>query len=211
MGREPLEAPKQLLVEGKDELGFFQELLQHMGADTTELEIKQHGGKNRFREFLAGNLPFPPTFHNKRVDIYQPLQTLAVVRDADNDPAGAFQSVCDALKNAGYEPPAKPGQFTGDDLRIGVLILPDAKSPGMLEDLCLRALEQESILTCVDKYVACLKETGLTITNEAKSRFYTYVSSRPKPGSKLGEAAKAGYIPFASPAFDGVKAFLNAM
>jgi len=71
------------VVEGKDEERFFSSLLNHMGI--TDFQVLGVGGKTRFTANLKA-MVLTPTFAG--------VARLAVFRDADEDPAAAFESVC---------------------------------------------------------------------------------------------------------------------
>ncbi len=89
-----------------------------------------------------------------RPDFYQ-VVSLGITRDADNSAKSAFTSVCDSLKNCGLPYPSQPGKIVGDKPKISVLILPGSQNPGMLEDVCLKAVDLNQ-LQCVDDYLKCV-------------------------------------------------------
>jgi hypothetical protein len=91
-----------------------------------------------------------------------------------------------------------------------VLILPNATTPGMLESLCLDSVANEAAIQCVDQYFDCLnRQAGVIPTNTPKARLHAFLSSKPRPGLLVGEAASAGYFPWDNPAFAHVKEFLR--
>lgn len=87
---ERLTKPKLLLGERGEEVLFFDQLLSHLGI--TEVQVEQYGGKSRLRDFLK-TLPIRPGFSQ--------VDSIGITRDADDNPDGAFQSICGSLEQAG--------------------------------------------------------------------------------------------------------------
>ncbi|MGH9755046.1 MAG: DUF3226 domain-containing protein [Blastocatellia bacterium] len=193
---------KQLLVEGRDAVAFFAALLKHLGL--SEVQIQNFGGINELRPFLKA-LRNESGFWGK-------VSSLGVIRDAENNPQGAFQSVRDSLLAADLPAPAKTIVSAGAGPQVSVLILPDAATPGMLESLCLAAVEKDQAFQCVDQYFNCLKQQMTVLPNNlTKARLHAFLSSRPKPDLLVGEAASAGYFPWNHPAFSQAKQFLQGL
>lgn len=137
--------------------------------------------------------------------------TLAIIRDADDDPIGAFQSVCDSLQHHALPVPKGHGEFTNGQLRVGVFIMPDGKADGMLESLCMQAVEDKPETPCLKAYIDCLAEKGLDPKPLEKARAHAWLASQPKPGKRVGEAAQAGYWPFDHSVFTNIWQFISAM
>lgn len=193
--------PKLLIGEGSEEVLFFDALLSHL--QITDVQVQEYKGKQALASYLR-NLP--------KVSNYQQVISLGITRDADDSATSAFQSVCASLKSAGLPVPTKSGEIAGNSPQVSVLILPDGRNSGMLEDVCLTAIETDPVLQCVDNYFDCIsKTTGRQPSNMAKARIRAWLSSQIEPDKRLGEAAKAGYLPWDSPAFDGLKQFLQAL
>ena len=73
---------KVIVVEGKDEVYFLDALLRNLKI--TDVEVRDVGGKNQFENKL-------PALVN--MSGFPDVRFLAVIRDADNDPNAAFDSV----------------------------------------------------------------------------------------------------------------------
>ena len=198
---EPITGPKVLIVEGEDEKRLFSELIAYLNLP--DIEIRDIGGKTKFRRNIRA-LAITSGFDM--------VASVGVIRDADDNPAGAFQSVCDALQDAGLARPTEPLQPVGDSPRITVMILPDGETSGMLEDLCLESVEEDPAMRCVDEYFKCLQERleGLP-RNLSKAKVHAFLASRERPGLRLGEAAQKRYWPWEHPAFEQVKRFLSIL
>lgn len=200
--------PKQLIVEGADAVRFFRALLRHMGI--TNIQIQNFGGIKDLRAFLKALYNMP--------DFLTLVTSIGIVRDAETDGGAAFQSVCSALKAANLTEPIQPMICAGNSPQVSVLILPDATTPAdatnpqMLETLCLRTVENDPVIECIEQYFICIEQRlGLLPGNIPKAKVQAFLASRSRPGLRLGEAADAGYWSWDSPALDHVKQFLEAL
>jgi hypothetical protein len=193
-----------LVVEGpKDDEWFFKALARHLGL-LEAIQIIPIYGKTNLRDRLKA-------IHSaSRQDEATEIISLGVVRDADENPAAAFQSVRDALRDAGFPVPEHALTPAGEHPRVTVLILPNEQTPGMVEDFCLKAVENDNARICVEQYFQCLQQQGLSLPrNMSKARVQAFLASKPEPGKRLGEAAEAGYWPWDDQAFDEAKIFLE--
>ena len=190
---------KLLIVEGKEEVRFFEALLKHMNIDSVQVEETQ--GKPKLQSFIK-TLPVVPN--------YETVESIAIICDADADPGSAFQSIIDALKKAGLNCPDSHGAFSQDHPKIGIFIMPDGLNPGMLEDLCLNALLHDPAMRCVEEYFNCIVKTGNSEPKPiAKAKVYAWLASRANPVRRVGEAAEAGIWSWEHPAFKNLLAFLK--
>ena len=140
------------------------------------------------------------------------LRSIGVVRDADNDAAGAFRSVCDHIRNAGYEPPAVHGEFSDATPSIGVFIVPNGEEPGAIETLCRRSKKGDAAAACVDDFLSCLDEhAAMRSTNVDKSFAHAYLAATENPVARVGEGAMQGAWNFDSPAFAELADFLREL
>jgi len=201
--RDPIKITESrlLVAEGKDEELFFEALIKNIGLQG--VQVLGRGGKTQISAFLPG-LRDVPGFDN--------VERLGIIRDADNDAKAAFQSVRDALKAAGLPVPKDCLQTAGggSDPRVTILILPGNSASGMLEDVCLKAVEDDPAMVCVEQYFDCLQEKDVTPPKPlSKARIHAFLSSRPKPDLRLGEAAQRDLLPWDSPAFHQIKGFLK--
>jgi hypothetical protein len=191
--------PNLLVVEGVEERVFFNALIGHLRLQN--VQVLPIGGKTKLRDEL-GALVISPSFAS--------VVSLGVVRDADDDPDGAFQSVRGALTSVGLPSPERPLTPVGTAPEVTVVILPEPGKPGMLEDLCLQSVAQDPSMLCVEELFRCLPTQGLPLPrNMSKARIQVFLASREEPGKRVGEAAQAGYWPWDDKAFDHLKAFLR--
>lgn len=199
---EGISHTKLLVGEGVDEVRFFNSLLK-TDLDIDDVQVVQSGGKSKLAEYLR-LLPLRPSFSG--------VISLCVTRDADANVADTFRSVREALTRAGLSSPAINGSIAEGPPRVGVPILPGGDRPGMLEDLCLAAVHDDPIMSCLDEYFSCMQRVNHPLpANMAKARVHAWLASRQKPDLRLGEAAEKGYWSWTAPAFDPLKQFLRAL
>ena len=141
--------PHVLVVEGREEEMFFGALIKHLGL--RNIQIMGIGGKANLRRNLRA-LTLSPRFTE--------VISLGVVRDANDNPGAAFQSVHDALQAVNLPVPERYLVPAGDSPQVTVMILPEEGVPGMLEDLCLKSVAQDSATLCVAQYFQCLQQEG---------------------------------------------------
>lgn len=191
--------PKLLLVEGNDEVGFFTGLLRHLGIGG--VQIVNYGGKDFFRRNIRAYV-LEPTFAQ--------VQSIGIVRDADDSAASARQSVLSGLNNAHL--PEPPGN---DMVEISVFITPDGSSPGALEDLCLKALADNTAISCVEDFLKCVAEVGYSPPRyPAKARMRTLLASLEDSETRLGIRSQRSAGPpwdWNHPAFTDLARFLSSL
>src|SRR5437868_2714767 len=126
--RAPITHQKLLLVEGATPFYFFLALLRHLRLEN-DIEIRNFGGIGDLHPALR-LLVATPGFPN--------VTSVGIIRDAETDARGSFDSVCSGLRAAGLSIPLGMLVTATGIPNTSVLILPDCASPGMLENLCLQ-------------------------------------------------------------------------
>ncbi len=200
---EPIAGPKQLIVEGVDDIRFFEALLGKM--DLTGVQVRQLHGKSSFHKKVSA-------FSGS--SDFSSVEALGIVRDSDESPADAFRSVHDTLEKAGLPAPSECLEICGESPRVGVMLMPSANEEGALEDLLLRSVADEAATPCVGAYFDCLRERGATVErHESKRKVQAYIASHDGTSHiRLpGEAADRGVWPWDSSAFNEVKQFLQSL
>jgi|LQYC01.1.fsa_nt_gi hypothetical protein len=204
---EPLQIlhSKLLIVEGKDDEEFFKALLKEL--QIKDIQVAGIGGATMLRSQLKA-LAIELQLSRVRV------VSMGIVRDADTNPKDAFQSVKDALSAAGFPSPVRPLNFVKGPPKVGIMIIPSHQQQGALEDLCLQAIANDPVMTCVAQYFDCIVKQGLIKPKEkelSKAKVQAFLSSREEPTSALGIAAQKGYWPLDNNAFKTVRKFLQAL
>lgn len=197
----PLVESAQLLVDGRDAVEFFRAFLAELTLPS--IQVQNYGGNNELRGFLKAL--------RNQAGFETIVRSLKIIRDAEVDAGAAFQSVCSALAGANLPVPSRPLAPVGPRPLVNVLILPESAVPGMLESRCLRAVEDDPAMECIEQYFQCVEaRMGRLPRMMPKARVQTFLASRERPGLRLGQAARAGYWPWDSPALQHVRQFLIA-
>jgi len=194
---------KVLVVEGTDEQYFFEALLQDLTLP--DIQVMPIGGVTKLPKNLKA-LSISPGFAD--------VISLSIIRDADENPTGAFRSVCAALRGAKLPVPRRTLKSIGDRPKVSVMILPRDNQRGMLEDICLEAVAADPAMPCLAQYFECLGNQHLSLPAScsiSKSRVQAFLASRQDTDMRLGIAAKKGYWPWRNPVFDQLKTFLGQM
>jgi hypothetical protein len=210
--RQPISRPGLIFCEGIDDERFLVELLAFLSIDS--IWVERADGESQFQGLVR-------TLRGR--GNFEQLRALAIVRDADTDAGRKFESVTDLLQAAGYPVPPTParlitGRFPSATTVtvgvVGVFIMPDGDSPGTLEDLCLRAIEQDQALECTREFLDCVRtHTGVTCPDQhiPKAKLNSWLASRANPTLRLGQARASRDIPPDSDAFGPIRQFLQEL
>jgi len=204
----PIKSKKILGVEGTDEKNFFDALLKYMGI--MDFDIREVGGKDRFKDKLPA-LRIAPGFSNADGSPF--VTHLAIVRDKNSD--NAFKSVVGILKKEGFTPPNKHGQFSNGSPKVGIFIMPGETIEGtMLEDLCLKTVENYPAMKCVSEFATCVSDLESNPKNISKAKVQifkaqVFLAAQSEVVDSVGLGAQKKYWNFDSPALDELKQFLS--
>jgi len=198
-----IKSKKVLAVEGLDEENFFDSLLKHLNI--TDFDIHKVGGKNQFSKKLPALLKTPGFFAPDE----SPLVTyLGIVRDKDEDEA--FKSISNIVATAGLKPPTKHSTFSDGTPKVGIFIMPGNKVEGtMLEDLCLKTVEKNPAMKCVNEFASCVSAMEPKPKNMSKAKAQTFLATQPEIANSVGVGAQKGYWNFESTVLEELKQFLN--
>ena len=189
-----IQQPKLLIVEGNHERDFFEAWLLALGL--RDIQVLPIGGKTRLRENLVALV---------KQYLFPTVTSLVVVRDADDNPAGAFQSVCDALLNARLPTPDEALTLTiGTTPTVGIAVMPATDRTGALEELLLDAAIADPLAASAQQFitdaVAVLDATGHRAAppehRRGKARVHAYLATFEEPDKDPGKAALAGVWDF---------------
>ncbi len=189
-----------IVVEGRDDENLLGCLIDDMGL--MSIQVMRIGGESAYTAKIR-TITITPGFDIVRV--------LGLVRDADLDPHAKFESICNAVRQVGFDVPTTVSVRTGSDPEVCIFVVPSLNRPGKIETCCLESVENNPALPCVDQYISCLSNNNYNPRNIEKAKLHAYIASRDDPSSKLGEAARNGYFDFAHETFDDIKNFLQIM
>lgn len=193
--------PIRLLVEGKDFLNFACAELQDLGR--RDVEVQDFGGVTELRQFLAGFVRTPG---------FSDVQSVGIMRDAENSAAAAFQSIKAACAAADLPVPERPGKRQGSRPSVTVLIVPTDQQSGMLETLLWRTVSRTSEAACVEDFLACVERIpDRKIVRRDKARMHAWIATQKHPEVSVGVAARKKYLRLDHSALSGVREFLQAL
>lgn len=187
----PICLSRLLLVEGDTPMHFFEALLRHFGKDR-QIEIRNFRSVAQLKPTLIDLV--------QTAEFQTIVTSLGIVRDAETDAIAARQSVDGALQAAGLTAGRVP------PIKTSVFILPDNISPGMIETLCMQAVDGEPALTsasaCTTEFFACLGKNAVALPVEpklAKNRAQAYLATRMEVQLFPGQAAYKDHWPWNNP------------
>ena len=127
------------------------------------------------------------------IEGFEKVKQVAIVRDADQDPKAALQSVLSQWSTAMREPVPDVISDTwyGDSQgrRWCVWIMPEPDAEGNLEELLWRAVGVSSHRSCIDELMACLDQcVPIPFGSKTKARLYSWLSTQHDPLKELHAA-----------------------
>ena len=207
-GPNPIINKKILAVEGNDEKNFFDKLLKYLGI--SDFQIEDVGGKEKFPKRFPALLKTPGFFAPDKT----PLVThLAIVRDKDKDEA--LKSIINIVTDAGLTAPTKNAEFSDAVPKVGIFIMPGETVEGtMLEDLCLKTVENHPAMKCVDEFASCVSALPASPKNISKAKVQVFkaqvfLAAQPETVDSVGLGAQKNYWDFESPVLEELKQFLS--
>lgn len=196
---------KILAVEGKDEKNFLDSFLKHQNISNCQIE--EVGGKDQFSRKLPGLIKTPGFVSS---DGSFAVTHLAIIRDKNG--GEALKSIANVLKENNLVPPKKEGQFSSGKPKVGVFIMPGNTIEGtMLEDLCLKCVENHAAMKCVNEFAYCVSKLDNPPKNPSKTKTLAFLAAQEEIANTIGLGAQKSYWDFNSPCLDELKAFLEKM
>jgi hypothetical protein len=124
----------------------------------------------------------------------------------------AFAAVSEALTSTGLPSPVSPAEISTGGLRVGVFIVPDNVSVGMIETLCMRSVDADPAFPCVDQFFSCVDEcSGRRPLNIDKARAQAFLATQARIDYHVGRAADDGVWNFEHAAFEPLVRFLREL
>ena len=193
--------PRQLIVEGNDDKNFFEALIEHAGI--VDIEVHQVGGKDAFSSFLSG--------FAKTSGFGEFVDSIGIVRDADESAARTFQSIRGSLRRAALPVPDEPCIPRRGDPRVNVMVLPGRQDTGMLETLLCETIAGSELDDCGREFMRCVEAAeGRGFRTPHKTRASAFLAAR-EAHQSVGVAAKQGIWDLNHASLDPVRKFLATL
>lgn len=193
MGRNTVKGDKAvsyLLVEGKDDEHVFYSLLEHYQIPE-RFKIKNKEGINKLLDTLDVELD------------QSGLERLGIVIDADTDLDARWKSLRHILIQSGYssvpQGPKSGGTILteGTHPTVGIWLMPDNTTPGMLEDFVSFLVRQQDALWPLSGDIVAqvmTKDCRFPPAHKIKARLHTWLAWQEEPGKPMGLSITARYL-----------------
>lgn len=199
---------KLVIVEGPDDLYFFNYYLKFLGI--RNIEIRYIGSKYGFNELST---------YIKTLNNFNLLESLGLVCDADDNLAeGEFERLKKIINDINSKDPI-PGitlispsdkdSFSTGNPRIGIFIFPNNRDKGILEDLFLSCVNDKPGMSCVDPFMECILKLENPARIPSKAKTLAYLAAQKEIKRGVGGAAREGIWEFNSDELNKVKAFIK--
>lgn len=179
---------KKLLVEGNDDLHVVCALCEKHTVPETFDVIDCKGIRNVIDEMLF------------RLKLR--VETIGIMIDADTDINVRWQSIRDILKKQGFEVPAdlpKTGLIAEKEYqKVGVWIMPDNNTAGMLEDfLAFLVPDNDPLLPIARSTLNQIETQQLNkyiSSHQSKALIHTWLAWQEDPGTPMGQSITKKYL-----------------
>lgn len=190
-----------LLVEGGDERTICNGLLPQLGPRPAVTWAARSGGSDLVQLARLARADAGFRFASR----------VGVILDAEESIAEAYATLAAICEVLGATTPPTHGTFTSGQVPIGAFISPDGRSTGSLETLCRRAMADRHLASCVDALAACAGPPQTTAAKRDKAWITAYLAMLVEPRRFHQALAPPPSIDLAHPAFDELRAFLDAL
>lgn len=183
-----------LLVEGVDDEHVMKHICGNHGIPHLD-EIKEHGGVSKLLESVP-----------VRIKASEEGDVVGIVIDADTDMHGRWQSIRDRIATMGYDAPDAPApEGTIVDApegtllpRLGVWVMPDNRTDGILENFLRFLVPQPSVLLDhVENSVADIPDRERRFRlpeDKPKAVIHTWLAWQQEPGKPFGTAITERFL-----------------
>ena len=194
--------PKLLIVEGKDEENIFRYWLKKLGL--SDVQVMPIGGKT----MLNGNLQLLKSQTN-----YNYVSHIAIIRDADTNKDGAFQSVCSSIRALDIIPPSDQIIFSNTNPKVKILITCNNEGKGSIENYFYDSVKDKNKFSCIEKFFDCLEENNNRFGSSEKkiiAKVYAYLASDSSTlRLRLGDSVLAGHWDLEHSSFNIIRKFIS--
>ncbi|MDR2891779.1 MAG: hypothetical protein LBV80_01655 [Deltaproteobacteria bacterium] len=191
-----------IIVEGRDDALFFEKILYDMGYDETNAIIIMSDGKDKLLNLCRGVLKGRAFINGGSI------KNIAIFFDADDDIDASFSAISKCFTNNFENMKIIKGKicesFNGG--RFGIYMLPDNKSSGALEDICIELIKGEQELA--ESYLKCC-ELDIPNSDKKKRFLQIYLATKPHLCRGVGMGFKRGAIPTNDKILGGIKEFIQ--
>lgn len=195
---ESINSQKILIVEGRDDMNFYKELLNHLNIN--DIQIIPVNGKDQFDSKIAALI---------LTTGFSQVRTIGIIRDADTTAGGAFESICRLLTKHHLPHPTVSGEVINQErIRVGVYIAPDNQNIGAIEDLILLSVNHLDSIRCINAFFQC---ANIQEPVNSKAMVQAYLALKNPLANNIGYAALQNHWDWGHACFEGIKTFLSEL
>lgn len=197
------------MVEGSDDENVIKHICGNRGLSELD-EIKSYGGYEGVRESIRNRL--------RQTD---EGDVVGIVVDADTDLDARWQSIRSRLTDIGYKHVPELPDPKGTVLpppdgtllpRAGIWIMPDNKTPGILEDFLQFLIPQpDTLLDHATASVNSVPEQRFSDLDKPKAIMHTWLAWQKEPGRPYGTAITARFLDPCLPQADILVSWLKRL
>lgn len=201
---------KILLVEGIDDKHVFLHICRNRNVPLPDDAVKSLEGVDQLLEDFS-----------VRLNVSEEGDIIGLVVDADDDMTSRWESLRNRLIEKGYlgvpDEPVAVGTILDPPVdtlkpRVGIWIMPDNRTNGVLEDfLKFLVPEGSRLFDHVESSVAAIPERRFGESAKPKAVIHTWLAWQKEPGKRLGTAIKARYLDPGVAQVDVLVSWLNRL
>ncbi len=205
--------PYVIVCEGNDDMHFLGYYLHFLDKSKLIDEQKFKIIKTEGVDNIPKNMKL-----FKNYDHYEYMKGFLFIRDADNNPSSAVDSMIGNIKDVWHIKLDRTGTFKTDSegVKLSFFLFPGLDNSnnfqkGTLEDLCTETFKpvignNHNILDLVKEHMDKLKNSGIHFKTPHKNRLHLCLdSTNDFLGDKIGESAKKQAFDFSSDKFSILK------
>lgn len=206
MSRKQRSTANLIVTEGNDECGLVEALIRQHQLPCCDCLSAEGSGNLSAQARAAWNTPGPM------------IRRFALIRDAEADPDAASRSASGVFQDLSFPRPTGAFQVQEhNSIRFGFVILPDDRTAGAVENICLRAPKSVAAMRCVGELFSCVEHEGAAqfaspvVRNKAMIQAYLAAVATERVVHRVGLGAGRGHFDLSHAVFDGLAAFLKQL
>lgn len=196
-----------ILCEGKDDCAVFKKIA--VAAGIRGLQFEPFRGKEKLPDRLKQQSRSPEFTRGQ-------IHKILITRDADDSREAALRSLSDAIQRIFRLDLTETGEWLAmnNHCEIALWVLPGDQQNGMLETLCLQAVQEVSPadFECLDQFAACLNQhSEAELHEKEKFAIWSLIAQEkqlPRQRLSLPRAIKSIPIDWGNPVFRPISKLL---
>jgi hypothetical protein len=202
--RKTIRGKSLILVEGQDDLWFFDKILSDIGADPDGVQAIDYGGAGELPTYLDNLLKSDEVLDGE-------IRGILITGDSDTFNGPLPHKLKASLKNGSIPSPTDRDVIdipAGKKVqRVGLFLLPQELEPGNLESVLLATMATDPPVVAARSFVEGHHHQKTPENDKRVSQ--AYLATRAKLSRGAGWGAKNGYFNLAHESLDALKDVLR--